>query len=147
MTAPRQMEFIAAELVAMGILDGLTLGNIAVEVVQSTSLNLTPPLVRVRRVPGEPRTHFDDPAHVEYNAFGATFGQASALAEECWRRFEFAFATGVPVLDTDGAPDGRTIVIDHTATVLAPAEVPYPNPDVRLFQGVHLIVTRAIPAL
>ncbi len=131
------LRFVSAELVAMAILAPLN-----VPIVHSTSDLLTPPLVRVRRVPGEPRTHFDDPAHIEYLCFGATFDAARVLAERCWDAFEFAYAHGFPV---GAAPSTTWVTVDATATVLPPAEVPWANPDVRVFQGTHQIVTRGVP--
>jgi hypothetical protein len=128
--------FVSAELVAMGILDGLLPAD---RIVASTSAVLTPPLVRVRRVPGEARTMFDDPAHVEVMTFGATFEAAQELAEQCWSRIEFARATAAPL------PDGRSITVDYTTTILPPFDVPWPDPDVRVFQATYLIVTRALP--
>lgn len=128
--------FVSAELVAMGILDGVLPPE---SIVQSTSASLTPPLVRVRRIPGEPRTMFDDPAHVEIMTFGRTFEEAQQLAEQCWSRMEFARATAAPL------PEGRSITVDHSATILPPFEVPWPDPDVRVFQATYLIVTRALP--
>lgn len=130
------LRFVAAELVAMGILTGILPDE---QIVQSTSASLTPPLIRLRRVPGEPRTMFDDPAHVEVMTFGATFEEAQALAEQCWARFEFSRATAAPL------PGGRSITVDHSATILPPFEVPWPDPDVRVFQATYLIVTRALP--
>lgn len=138
MTAPL-LQFVPAELVVMGILTDITYGGAPANVVQSTSFALSPGTVRVRRVPGEPRTRFDDPAHVEVMAFGATFETAQALAEACWEAIEFAYATAAPL------PGGRSVTVDHTATILPPAEVPWPNPDVRVFQATYLVVTRAIP--
>lgn len=138
-----RLRFATIELVAMAVLaDIATVPTTrtwpADPVVQSTSVSLEPPLVRVRRVPGEPRTHFDDPAHLEYMCFGATFEEAQAIAEWCWRRFEFAYAQGY-LLD-----DGAWVTVDRTESILPPVEVPWPKPDTRVFQGTHLIVTRAI---
>lgn len=132
MTAP--VRFVSAELVVMGIL-----ADIGAPVVQSTSMSLSPPLVRVRRVPGEPRTHFDDPAHVEVMTFGATFEAAQSLAEACWQAIEFAYAKAAPL------PSG-SITVDATDTILPPTEVPWPNPEVRVFQATYRVVTRALPA-
>jgi hypothetical protein len=126
--------FAAAELVMIGIL-----ANVGANVVASTSTSLTPPLVRVRRVPGEPRTMFSDPAHVEVLVFGRTFEEAQALAETCQVTIEFGFAKAAPL------PAGKSVTVDHTATILPPFEVPWLDPDVRVFQATYLVVTRAIP--
>lgn len=138
MTAP--LRFAGAELVMMGILADVTYNGAQANVVQSTSSSLAPGTVRVRRVPGEPRTMFDDPAHVEVLAFGSTFESAALLAETCWTAIEFAYAKAAPL------PGGKSVTVDHTATILPPAEVPWPNPDVRVFQATYLVVTRALPA-
>lgn len=129
------LRFASAELVGMAIL-----ADVGAPVVTSTSASLTPPLVRIRRVPGEPRTHFDDPAHLEYMVFGSAFLAAQRLAEAVWQRLEFSWAKGYQL------EDGLWVTVDHSASILAPTEVPWPSPDVRVFQGTHLIVTRAIPA-
>jgi hypothetical protein len=133
------LQFVPAELVVMGILTDITYNGAPANVVQSTSISLSPGTVRVRRVPGEPRTRFDDPAHVEVMAFGATFEDAQALAEACWETIEFAYATAAPL------PGGRSVTVDYTETKLSPTLVPWPNPDVRVFQATYLVVTRAIP--
>jgi len=128
--------FANAEFLMMGIL-----ANIGTPVVQSTSLSLTPPLVRVRRVPGEPSTMFDDHAHVEVMTFHALFQGAHDLAMLCQSTIIYAYATGVP-----SGINNRNVTIDATETILPPTEVPWPNPDVRVFMGTYRISTRALPA-
>lgn len=129
--------FVVAELVMMGILEA---GGIDPDiVVESTSSSLTPPLVRVRRVPGEPRTMFDDPAHIEVLTFGATFQAAQALTEQVANIVRFAYAKAAPL------PGGLSVCVDATDVVLPPVEVPWPNPDVRVFQATYRVVTRAQP--
>jgi hypothetical protein len=73
-------------------------------------------------------------------AFGATLQDAKALAEACWQRLEFAYAKGFEL------EDGTRVTVDRTESLLPPTEVPWANPDVRVVQGTHLIVTRSIPA-
>lgn len=131
------LEFASAEQVAMGILAPVA----GVPVVQSTSAQLDPPLVRVRRVPGEPSDHLNDHAHIEVLTFGSTFAQAQDLGELCRTAIDYGYGKPV-VLD-----DGRTVTVDATETISPPTEVPWANPDVRVFFATYRITTRRIPAL
>lgn len=130
------LTFASAELVAMGILTPL-----GVDVFQSLPNTLTPPCIRVKRVPGEPRSMFDDPAHVEVLTFGETFETAQALAEQVADTIRFAYAKPAAL------PGGGSICVDHTAAILPPTEIPWwGNTNVRVFQATYVIVTRAQPA-
>lgn len=140
MSAPAQ-RFVSAEMLGMAILAGVPrpAGGV-VNVVQSTSMALSPGTVRLRRVPSEAGSRFEDHAHLEYMVFEADFLAAQTVADRCRQALEFSRAQGF-ALD-----DGTWITVDHSEAVLPPAEVPWPNPDVRVFQGTHLIVTRAASA-
>jgi hypothetical protein len=137
------LRFPAAEEIGMALLEGteITIGGqlVVVHATITTTTTLVPPHYRVRRIPGTARTLFDDAAHLEVLSLGADWDTCHLLAEAASARFAFAYATAVEL------PDGTSVTIDHTASILPPFEIPWANPDVRAFQATYQVTVRGVP--
>lgn len=118
-------------MAVMDLIGTLEVNSVAVTTGTVTPANLVTsmPFVRVMRIGGGD-TRFDDTAHIDIDAFGATREAAYGLAESCRQ-----LLLGFPYVTAAG-------VIDSVVTTAGPHEVPWGDIGVRRLTASYAISSR-----